>query len=230
MSEDFDTGHGHLAAAGEEAREFDQASAVLAEAHAGIAEVQAEEREIEYEHVHHVEYDDGYGGHYELTDVTVFHEQDSEVDTVRAVEDPDGQLHADLAELEAEEREIGYEHIHRVEYDDGYGGHYEVTDITVFHQEGTEIEAVPRVSHGGHGGVEYGGHDGYAEEPPAEIDGRDLDGRDLDGRDLDGRDLDGRDLDAFFGRGHGSEYGFGDQRTGHGHLGRAGDTDSWVSN
>ena len=210
MSEYVDTGHGHLGAAGEEAQEFDHGSGVLAEAHAGIAEVQVEEREIEYEHIHHLEFDDGHGGRYEVTDITVVRGQDSEVDTARGGEDVDGQVHADIAEVEAEEREIEYEHIHRVEYDDGHGGHYGITDITVFHEEDTEIEAVPGVGYGGHGGVGYGGHDGYAEEPLAEIDGR--------------------ELDAFFGRGHGSGYGFDDQPTGHGHLGRAGDTDSWVSN
>jgi hypothetical protein len=78
MSEYVDTGHAQLSAAHEA------------------------EHEVDYRHYHHVEYDDGHGGHFEESDFTAFSEHDEESDQQQAV----GSVgHADelLGELDSQQ-------------------------------------------------------------------------------------------------------------------------------
>jgi hypothetical protein len=134
MSEYIDAGHAHLAAAGQE--EFEA------------------EHDADFEQFKHVEFDDGHGGHYEVTDFVAVHEHDIEHDV--AVDE--AQARAEVHEVE---RDIEYEHVHHVEYDDGHGGHFEETDFTDVHEHELEVDA-ERVDGGGHLGAASGGHLGAA--------------------------------------------------------------------
>ena len=88
---------------------------------AAIAEAHAQEHDVNFAHGHHVEYDDGHGGHYEETDFTVYSEHDAQSDTLQAEEYSEhehAEQYADLSYLqehfdslisEHQPHEIGHE-------------------------------------------------------------------------------------------------------------------------
>lgn len=95
MSE-YDAG-GHEFSAGHEAyghaEEHDTQYDALAESHAS-------EHQVDYQHGRHVEYDDGQGGHYEVTEFTTYSQEDAEADSVQAEHYADHDASATYAEAD----------------------------------------------------------------------------------------------------------------------------------
>jgi hypothetical protein len=78
MSDSYDTGDtGHDYASGHETFGQEQDHT---ESFAGFAEAHVHEHDAQYTHVHHVEYDDGHGGHYVEDDFVVYSEHEVDVD------------------------------------------------------------------------------------------------------------------------------------------------------
>ena len=108
---DIDTGHEHgdLAAGHEDygqEHDHNEQFAVLAEAH-------AQEHDEAYAHGHHVEYEDGRGGHYAESDYTVYNEHDAASDNVFAEDYSDhdhAEAYADVSALQEHFDHLVVEH------------------------------------------------------------------------------------------------------------------------
>jgi hypothetical protein len=247
MSEYDDTAHDQLAVAPDgDGQEQEPGYDALAEAHHA-------EHDVDFEQYHHVEFDDGHGGHYEETDITVYHEEDIESDQAQVAQADgyadDGRPHAGFAEAGAqthtEEHTVGYEHYHHVEYTDAQGRHSEETDFAEFREHEVESDSVATVDAGGPGagigpagsgaGIGYAGSGagiGYAGSGAgagpagsgAGIGYADS-GAGAGYADQALRELDSHDVAAFFG----ADPEEGDRPGGHLGVAPHG-TDEWVSN
>ena len=66
----------------------------------GFGESHEQEHDEHFKHIHQVEYDDGHGGHYKVTDITVYDEHSESSDQVFGQEYTESEHDSSFAELE----------------------------------------------------------------------------------------------------------------------------------